>query len=512
MQRKTLIFAFIFLVSRFILINPQPVFFDSPEYIQRFSNPSFFQGIYLGHIPLHLGYVVFFWPIYHIFSYFLKDPLFFVLLFQVILSLMGAFSFYRIVEFISSKKVAFLSLIIISFLPLYWITNVSIMMEGVYIPFFLISLYFLIKYLKTEKWLNILLFSFFWGFSFLTHSAILLWTPFILYLIFIKNRRNIAKLTIVFVLTFILFSLINAFFVSVLTNRDILQGALDFYLKPLEARANLNFSFTSLKVSFRNFIVPLLRNNTSLIVILSFISLFSIFKKNKQLFIFFILWIIPAVITNQWWDSLFFGRHALLASFAFAFLVSTLIYKHRSAVIFVIFYLAITVIPAVSLIKFDIPYLVLKNEVKNLPINGLYIESHFARPQLDNIYLGNQYFVSEPSYAAINLIGKIDEKLNKKLPVFISSQALSEPYGLYSGPFLHNLGLSYKNGYLLENIIKNYTVKPYKIINSKDNLIIYKIKSKEKSPYPKFKLMKESERRIDFYDPLFKLWMFLIKI
>ena len=494
MQRKILIFAFIFLLSRFFLINPQPVFFDSPEYIQRLSNQSFFQGIYLGHIPLHLGYIVLFWPIYHIFSFLKQDPIFFVLFLQSIISLLGVLSFYKIIEFISSKRIAFLSLIIISFLPLFWITNVSLMMEGVYLPFFFISIYFLTKYLRNNNLLNILLFSFFWGFSFLTHSAILLWTPFILFLIYIKDKKSIKVFTVFFIFTFILFSLINAFFVSTLTNTNIFQGLSDFYLKPLEAKASLSFSFSSFAIFLRNLFIPLLRNNTSVIVILSIFSLFSLFKKNKQIFILLSLWILPSLITNQWWDSLFFGRHALIASFAFAFLVSNLIYKHKFAILFVIFYLSITVIPAILFIKSDIPYLVLKNEVKNLPSGGLYIESHFARPQLENAYSGSQYFVDEPSYANINLKKNIDNTLSKNLPGYISSQALSEPYGLYSGPYIHNLGLSYKNDYILKKVIENYTLKPYKIINYKDNLIIYKINSHDNSSYPKVQSMKDANK------------------
>src|SRR5680860_1177983 len=152
MQAKVILLAIIFLFSRFIFINLQTAFFDSSEYIVRFSNPNFLEAIYQGHIPLHLGYVLIFWPIYQTFSYLGQNPLYFVifflLFFQFLLSFAGVFSFYKVIEFIGSKKLAFISAFIACLLPLLWITNVSIMMEATYISFFFISLYFLTKYLK----------------------------------------------------------------------------------------------------------------------------------------------------------------------------------------------------------------------------------------------------------------------------------------------------------------------------------------------------------------------------
>ncbi|MFH1187080.1 MAG: glycosyltransferase family 39 protein [Candidatus Levyibacteriota bacterium] len=510
MRVRTLIFAIIFLISRFFLNNPQPVFFDSPEYIARFSDPNFLQAIYSGHIPLHLGYILISWPIYQLFLFLGQNPLYYVLILQTILSFLGIIAFYKITCALSNKNVALISSIIISFLPLFWITNVSVMMEAIYIPFFFISLYFLYKYSAKNNLFNLLLFSLFWGLSFLTHSAILLWTPFILYFIYIRNRKKILRVTIAFSISLILFSFINSYFISILNN-NILLGLSDLYLKELGSRANLNFSIISIAVIFRNFLIPLLRNNTSLVILLGFVSLFSLFKKNKQLFILSLLWIIPSLITNQWWDSLFFGRHALISSFAFAFLTSLLIYKHKFAIIIVIFYLSITTIPAMFLLKTDIPYLVLKAEVQKLPSGGLYIESHFARPQLDKVYSGNQHFVDEPSYATVNLKDEIDITFKENKPVFISSQALSEPYGLYSGPYLHNLALSYRNDFVLKDTLENYSLKPYLVINKEDNLIIYKIKSIKRSPYPEVKSMKKNKRRLDYYDPLFKLWLFFYK-
>ena len=99
----------------------------------------------------------------------------------------------------------------------------------------------------------------------------------------------------------------------------------------------------------------------------------------------------------------------------------------------------------------------------------------------------------------------INSYLRNHKQVFVSSSALSEPYGLYSGPFLHYLTLSYAKNFELESLIKNYTLTIYKTIDENDNLYIYKIISTNKSPYPYIKPMKNSYRRIDYYDPLWRL-------
>ena len=218
-----------------------------------------------------------------------------------------------------------------------------------------------------------------------------------------------------------------------------------------------------------------------------------------------------SLYANQWWDSLLSGRHSLVAGFGLAFLVAHLVRRNFILVIILSCYLFLVSIPAVSLLKKEIPYIKEANSVKSLSKDSLLIESHFARPQVQDAFPGKLVSVNEPGFSQEYLTKEINLYLTNKHDVFVSSAALSEPYGLYSGPYLHYLTLSYTKPFELETIIKNYTLIKYKELDSKDNLVIYKIISSKKSHYPKVNSMKNSYRRIDFYDPLWRITDFSLR-
>jgi len=507
MRRKLIIFSFLFIFSRLIFANPLPVFFDSPEYLNRFGNPNLLLALTSGHIPLHSGYILSFWPIYQLANIINFNSGMSVIFFQTLLALLGLLSFYKVIEFITNKNVAFISLLISAALPLFWISNTTIMMETTYLSYFFISLYFIIRYLKSQKILEIFLACLFYGLSFLTHLIVLLWLPLILYIIYTKKKNLIVHVLLPLIVSIIIFSLISGFFVAIAGNKQFTDGFFQFFLDPLKARANLDLESKSLLILLRNFSVPLLRNNTSLIILLSLVSFFTLFKKNKNLFIISLLWIIPAFITNQWWDSLLFGRHALIASFCFSFLVALLIYKRKLFLFLVFLYLTITVLPAINLLRLPIPYLEVAELAKKLPPGGIYIESHFARPQLTNMYHGTQIFIEEPDWNRNALTDQIDKALRSNLPVFVSSQALSEPYGLYSGPYLHSLSLSYDKDYVLKSILTKYSIKKFVFIDEANNLGIYRIYSSKTPNYPNLPKLRLSSKRVDYYDPLSFVWL-----
>jgi hypothetical protein len=117
--------------------------------------------------------------------------------------------------------------------------------------------------------------------------------------------------------------------------------------------------------------------------------------------------------------------------------------------------------------------------------------------------------VNDPLASKEIIRKEIDTYLSNYKPVFITSGALSEPYGLYSGPYLHNITLSYAKPFELETVITKYTLTIYKTINADDNLILYQIVSAKPSSYPSIKFLKNSVRRLDYYDPISRLGSFL---
>lgn len=498
-----------FCASRVIFVTTQPVFFDSQEYIDRFSNSNFFQAIDSGHIPLHTGYIILFWPIYHFAKTIHIDPLYSIIICQIILSFFTIFCFFKFITQIANKSIGIVSALIASLLPLFWITSVTIMMENAYISFFIFSLFFLGFYLKKNQTIYLFLSVSCFGFAFLTHLIVLLWLPLYLYTVFFCKKSYLVKVSSFLLISIVIASVINGYFVSLLIQKDIFSGIIRLYTDKLRERAIFSWTYYAILRYSRNIFIPLLRNNTNLIVLLSLSALFFLYKKNKGVFLFGLLWIIPAVIANQWWDSLFLGRHSLIACFGFSFLVSYFIIKKRILLTIVCLYLLLVSIPALKLLNGTIPYIEEAKVAQKLPHNGLLIESHFARPQVDKKYHGKTIFVEEPGWEREKMVKEIKQLISENRPVFVTSQALSEPYGLYSGPYLHTLSLSYYKDVTLRPLMAGFTMKTDRMINKKDNLIIYQIIQDKSSTYPKVAFLKYSKRRIDYFDPISQLW-FLI--
>jgi hypothetical protein len=506
-KHKNILFFFIlFLLSRIIFINTQGVFFDSQEYINLFSLHNYFLAIAQGHFPPHVGYIIIFWPIFQLANILRLNSVLVVILCQILLSFATLVCFYKFIIYISDKKIALFATILVSIIPLFWIINVTIMMENAYAFFFFFSLYVLTLYLEKPKknyLLHISLFSF--TMCVLTQAMTILWFPIYLYVIFLKKKEKLKKVIPYFISYVVIFSLINIFEISYELHMQPGSVFMFLYLSKGQEFAILHFDMHSLFVLLRNFIAPLLQNNTILIVILFLYSLIYTFKTNKKIFLFGLLFILPAIYTNQWWDSLFPGRHALLASFGMAFLTAYLIRNKKIVFILIICYLIIVSLPALNLLRKPIPYLEEADYVATLPKDSFLIESHFARPQIQDAYHSKFFSVNEPGDFKEQLSSIIDTYLKKNKPVYISSAALSEPYGLYSGPYLHNVSLSYEYPFLLQPTLRHYTIVQYKIINAQDNLIMYKIISNKKAPYPQVKNMRDSYRRLNYTDPLWQI-------
>lgn len=508
MNRKVFALLCIFIISRLLFINPLPVFFDSPEYLDRFSNPDYFQAIASGHIPFHTTYIMLFWPIFHIFSFLNINPSYVVIFTQIVFSAITMYFFYLFVKMITNKNIAFLTTLFGISLPLYWITNVSIMPESTCVNFFLISLFFLTSYAKKKTNLTFYLLngSILFGLSLLTHPLGILWSPFLLSVVYLFSKKKTSTVLIAIIITTAIATLINGFFVSNYLQVSFFNGIQKYLIGENNVLPNIS-SFLMIARFIRDGFSPILQNNTIIIFILAVISLIKIFKQNKKLFILVFLWIFPALITNQWFNPLLSGRHSIIAEFGFAFLVAMLLEKRKTFFYIILIYILIVFLPALILLKQPMPYLTEQKYIQTLP-KGLLIESHFARPQVEGYYSGKIIFVNQPGWNKKELEKTIDNYLNNKKPIFITSQALSDPYGLYSGPFLLPLSLSYAKKFELESVMSSYSTKKYETINENAGLIIYEIISKEKSQYPNIPILKYNRRQINYFDPISQLWFF----
>src|SRR3989344_5162899 len=399
MNRKIFILLCVFILSRLIFINYLPVFFDAPEYLDRLSNPDYFNAIISGHLPLHIGYILLYWPIFHFAIFFGISPSLTIILAQIVFSTIGIYCFYRFTEIITNNKIALLGTLIAILTPLYWIMNVSIMTESTYINFFLISIFFLAKYGKEEEHSRITLFAgcIFFSLSFLTHPLVILWLPFLISVIYFFKKEKIFITLPAVIIAVILAGLLNSFFIANALNIYFQNGIYKYLFGQGIAFTPTIHSFLTLIRLIRNAVIPLLQNNNSVIFFLGAISLILKFKDSKKLFTVGFLWIIPALIVNQWFDfdALLFGRHAAITGFGFAFFAAIFLEKRRILCLLVILYVLASSLPALTLLKQPIPYLTEQKFVQQLP-KGLLIESHFARPQVQGYYNGEIIFTNEP--------------------------------------------------------------------------------------------------------------------
>jgi len=515
MQKKWIFAGAAFFISRLFFLNAGPVFFDSPAYLRRFADPSLFHALRDAHFPLHVGYIFFGWPLYSLASNYFKNPEFAIILFQIFLWIFASYSFYNLVLLlVKNKKTALFSLIYFSLTPLLWVTQVTIMMDSLYVALFIIAWYLYMKGSEANNYtIRYYTFaSFILLFSLLTHFAGFVFFPALIFsVIFFGNQKNKRTRILFFAFlsgSVLLYVISNIIFMGV---RIYAEGIYGLY----HDKAQLTFGFHSVLVFLRNAFIPVLRSNTVLLSLIAFLGLVIQFRKNLKLFMLGFLIMAPMLFINQWWDSLLMGRHALLGTIGIAMFGAIFVTTRPRVVIVSYLYLFIAVIPALLLLRSPIPYVQIQNDYAKIPGNSLYIESHFVRPQIQMKQHTEVVFIDEPGWNSPLLTERIDQALDGGRKVFVSSQALSEPYGLYSGPYLHPISLSYKKEFILfEELQGRYSVKEFSVINKKDNLILYEINKKDffnKSIYPSVPSLIQSRRRIDYYDPIMQVWFYLNK-
>lgn len=184
MQKKWIFAGAAFFISRLFFLNAGPVFFDSPAYLRRFADPSLLHALKDAHFPLHVGYIFFGWPLYSLASNYFKNPEFAIILFQIFLWIFASYSFYNLVLLlVKNKKTAFCSLIYFSLTPLLWVTQVTIMMDSIYIALFIIAWYLYMKGSEANNYtIRYYTFaSFILLFSLLTHFAGFVFFPALIF-------------------------------------------------------------------------------------------------------------------------------------------------------------------------------------------------------------------------------------------------------------------------------------------------------------------------------------------
>lgn len=497
----------LFLFSRFWFVNWSEVFFDSKEYLSRLANPNFFQAIISGHPPLHSGYVLVFWPVFQLARLMDIEPAVFVLLFQIWLSAFTVYLLFFVMKDLFGAGRAIRAIVVFALLPIYWICNETVMMETTYVFFFVASLYFLGRYLRRPKGrtIDLIMSCVSWVLAFLTHSVVIMWIPMIIYFVYVKNRSRLLEISTYGLMTWMVASVINAYWLAVSFSSTLSDGFYWLYSAKFGEHAKIESLFVTVLRYIRNWIVPLGYNFGWTVLLLSCLGMLILWRENKKLFWLMFLWMIPSVVTNQWWDSLLYGRHALIAGIPLAFLCSYFLSRRATWLLFLL--LLVVSVPKLALLKLPIPYQQSSAAVANIPPGGLLIDSHFARPQTNGLFKGETVFVDEPGWDNTDIKEKINIYFKMGLRVYVTGQALSEPYGLFSGPYLHPLGLSYRSKAILEDKLSGYGLILIHQTDLKNNLAIYQVLPTENWETITYKFGNHP-RRIDQLDPLFQLYSY----
>jgi len=339
-----------------------------------------------------------------------------------------------------------------------------------------------------------------------TNPLIILWSPFLVSVVYFLNTKKTLKVTRAIIISVLVTVFLNGFLVANSLQIPLLAGIHKYLFgEDLSIIPNVS-SFLTIFRFTRNALLPLVQNDTIPVLFLTILSLIKMFRDNRKLFAVSLVWILPLLLVNQWYNPLLSGRHAVIAEFGLAFICAAYLEKKKILSFILICYILIVSIPALMLLKQPVPYLEEQKYIMNLP-KGLLIDTHLARPQIQGYYPGTVYFVNEPSESD-SLEKTIDSGLTSKIPVFITSQALSDPYGLYSGPYLYALSLSYANKFQLKGSLP-YLLNKYAVIDQDANIVIFKIVSKANSKYPDIPNLSANRRRIDYFDPINQLWFFM---
>lgn len=480
----------VFVISRFLFINPQPIFFDSQEYLDLFARQSLGAALIDGHVPQHLGHVLIYWPVFQL----TQSPIM-VVLFQVLLSTVTLIAFYRLVKWLTNPKVALRASIFVSLMPMWWIATVTQMMESTYVAAFILSWYFLMRYLEKINLRDAGLTVILGAFGVMTQPIAVLWLPVYLAMTLYKKRDDWGRVLLMVGLMAFLGLGISLWAVSAQRQTDLGMSAQILFGGKKGELAESSFTITDGARLLRNALIPLIRTQTLGLVIVGLMGIGMAIWNNWWLAV----WVAPFLMVNQFWDALFPGRHALLAGFGLAIGAAYGLKSKPKLFAGMVIYMVMTVIPAMTLLRSPVPYIELQREVSQLPKQGLLIVSHFARPQVQGRYDGEVVYVNEPIGNDIPLPARIDAYLKQGKPVLISGDALSEPYGLYTGPYLHNLTLSYAHDFALKDDLSGFTI-------THDSNMFYKVKLGEGS-YPSVPNLWNNPRRLDYTDPITWVWL-----
>jgi len=189
------------------ILGAQP-FLDGKWYIKAaitiFENNFVFPDNYLDDLPLTPYFYAFFYPFYQLFG--INGFAFG----NIILSSLLILIVYKSIHLVSNNnKIALIAAIITTFYPFFNFYAIALLSETLFIFLVYFGLYFLLKFLKNFKTIDIAIFSFLFALSALTRSvslpAFFVIIFFVAFLLLFNKKSYLFVLKSIFVSTFVFF-------------------------------------------------------------------------------------------------------------------------------------------------------------------------------------------------------------------------------------------------------------------------------------------------------------------
>lgn len=503
------LFLLIFLfILRLLFVAPLPIYFDGPEYIRLIQNRNLLQALTVGHEPIHPGFILPAWLLNKILPW---GSVYNSELFTSICSALSLFVFYKITRLLFNRQISLRAVLIASLLPVLWLVGINVMVDSVYILFYLLALYCFLVYLqgKRKTWFLFGIISL--GYSIFTHVQVLIWLSVFLAPLFLKRypSRQLV-IVLVFLILGIFLGVIGLMLTELAAGTSLLRllHLLVFHGGDFIASSNPMYE---MGVYVRNLGVTLLRNNSTLIVLGAALGGVILYRNDKKKLGLVLLWIVPVLLTSQYWHIGLFGRVSVLASFPIAILVAQI----RSRILFGILVcnLILISLPLVIANKNSHIHKELQSLYKSIPKDSVLVSSNLIRPQVT--FTGEVYFINEPGQDINFIVAQIEKALMQNKKVYVDSQALFNPYYSLDGNNLHVLSLGKAGHSSIKPLFQEYTISIVKIIDLKSRVFLYQIiKKNSHSTYELFSYSQEIQNivhplRYDYFDMGTWMWYLL---
>ncbi len=450
-----IVLIFLLFASRLLLLSSSQDFFDANEYSNRVRDTSLLSAVSSGHPPFHplfIGVGNIFYKFMQFFK--ISDPNLATTLPSAIFGCLAVIIFYFLIKKIFNRNIALIASIIISIIPFFWISSITILVDNIGIFFILLSAYLyyiaLEKIQDKSKVILILLAGISFGLALFAHTSFAMWLPIFLGIfVFWQLKKGFKFKDALYSLTFLVGPVLICLAYAYLLvysgfNSDKLSALNYLLLGNIGDKKPLDFLGT---------IRSLWLESGSIIIILTLIGLIKIIWDKKKESILLIFWILPAFIVSSYVYENLHGRALILALFSMAILVAYLIDSIKNSYLrYSVLLISLLLTLMISLpIIFKYHNQIAPNETllyfeKNIEHDSLFIGTNTLRTWNDNNLVGKYERLGDVDTGTSSVLDDIEQYQKDHKSIYLSSDAVFYPNWRYDGKFfdIRSLGVNNK--------------------------------------------------------------------